>query len=148
MKLAVANKDRAGDLVRELADAAAARSQEEAPEFHPLDYSALLLRSAANDDEFVEKFLKLMWHRAGVTTEDFHIPRKPGFIGGIMGRIKSVLWKVFRYQHDRIAFQQNTVNTQLTAAIEFTHANHIARVKTLERRVAALEASLDRSVPE
>ena len=143
MRLTVANVDRTGDLGQEIARAAgamvAAKTRDELPIFLSTGDSVLSLRSAKKEGEYLDRLTNLMLSRTGVGTFDFHIPRKPGLLGSVVATIRQFLWKVLRYQHDRVAFQQNSINIQLTAAIEFMRAEYEQKIETLEKKVAELE---------
>ena len=143
MRLRVADKDMTGDLGREIVDAArdmaASKSKDELPIFLRPEDSVLSLRSARNEAEYLDRLTTLMLSRTGIGTLDFHIPRKPGLVGSAGAAMKRILWKLFRYQHDRVAFQQNSINIQLTAAIEFMQAEYEQRIRALENRISDLE---------
>ena len=49
--------------------------------------------------------------------------------------MKNSLWKLLRYQHDRIAFQQSAANELAIHALEF----QAGRIAELERRLARIE---------
>lgn len=143
MRLIVADRDRTSDLGQEIAGAAramvAGKAKDDLPIFLAPGDSVLSLRKAKNEAAYLDSLTTLMLSRAGTGTFDFYIPRKPGLLGGIGASVKRFLWKLLRYQHDRVAFQQNSINIQLTAAMEFMRAEYEQRIAALEKKVAELE---------
>ena len=83
--------------------------------------------------------IRLLRYRDGVDTLPFHIPGRPGLCGRLIVQVKKGLWKILRYQHDRIAFRQNLINTMLASALEFEIAQRRKETDDLMRRVAELE---------
>ncbi|MDD5679075.1 MAG: hypothetical protein PHW60_13970 [Kiritimatiellae bacterium] len=142
MKLSVAGQDRTYDLGRDLHRQAeamerTAASRKLAP--FPPEISALALARAPSEAEYLDRLIGLIGCRDAIDTLDFAIPRKPGVAGLFMARLKAFLWKLLRYQHDRIAFRQNLINTQLTSALAFEIAQRRKETVDLKRRVAELE---------
>ncbi|MFA5042686.1 MAG: hypothetical protein WC381_07295 [Kiritimatiellia bacterium] len=142
MKLSVAGQDRTQDLGIDLRRRAEAMKRSPAGrKLAPLppEIGALALARAGSDAEYMERLIRLIGYRDAVDTLDFDIPRKPGLTSLIMPRLKAFLWKLLRYQHDRIVFRQNLINTQLTSALEFEFAQRRRETDDLKRRVAELE---------
>jgi hypothetical protein len=104
-------------------------------EFH----SALILREAQNTSDYVQKLLDLLVLKSGGSTSDFYIQRRPGLIGALSAKFKQILWKLLRYQHERLLSQQNAVNTQLTVALQFMHEEHKREIQSLRGRIDELE---------
>jgi hypothetical protein len=73
--------------------------------------------------------------KSHVDTLKLDIARRPGFMGALMQRSRLFLWKLLRYQHNRIVTRQNLVNTQLTATLEF----QLEEIRRLRSRVDELE---------
>ena len=103
------------------------------------DISAMMLLDARSEEEYRAEFLRLLRYRNGLDTFDFHIPRKPGPAGALAARFKGVLWRLLRYQHDRIAFQQNLINELAIDALEFQQDRLDRELAELRQRVAGLE---------
>ena len=144
MKLIVAGKDRSHDIAPEIAQAALATSRlDEPPVFPSDDYSVLSLRAAQTDGEFLDAMIKAMWNRTGISTLDFHVPGRTSVKGRIMTAVRRFLWKLLRYQHDRIAFQQNTINAQMTAAIEFLRTEQKREILELRQEIRRMTAQVD-----
>ena len=143
MKIVVTGADRSEDLGQEITNAAramvASRGRDELPVFLATEDSVLSLRDAKTEAGYLDRLTTVMLSRTGVGTFDFYIPRKPGPLGSAGAAVKRFLWKLLRYQHDRVAFQQNSINIQLTAAIEFMRAEYQQKIVTLEKKVAELE---------
>ena len=140
MKVVVAGKDRTAELGPALsAGAQAMVGRDHAPKMLEEVYTSLSLRDAGNDAEFLDRLVLLLWHKTGVATVGFYMPRKPGPLGWIGAQLRRALWKVLRYQHDRIAYQQNMINTQLTVALEFMHEQYKGHIAELRTRVEELE---------
>lgn len=135
MKITVAGQDRSSDLGQAVA-AEAARLQAAggigalAP-----DHTALRLKVDDPRQDYLGKFIDLLRIRHGIRTTDYYIPRGPGLRGKVAVAVKTFLWKLLRYQHDRITYQQNAVNELTINALEFQQA----RIAELERRLARLE---------
>jgi hypothetical protein len=140
MKLHVAGRDRSEDLGHQVTgEARRLAARDDAPEFLDYPFSAVSLNSSGSGAEYLDRMLNLLTDKTGVSTEPFYIPRKPGPLGTLAAACKRLLWKVFRYQHDRVVFQQNMINLQLTAAIEFMHKEHSKETAALRERIAELE---------
>jgi hypothetical protein len=141
----VAGKDRSGDLGRAVAaDAARLQASGDVGALSP-EHSALVLKAAADRADYLRRYVDLLRQRHGVRTADFYVPRRPGWVGWVAGSVKPLLWKLLRYQHDRIAFQQNAVNELAIDALEFQREELERDLADLKRRMAALER--ERGVP-
>ena len=139
MKVVVAGKDRTQDLGRETAAAAERLSRKGVVPFLSPHHSALSLKSARNEREFLDLFTNLVRMRHGVRTGDFYIPAQPGWKSRLMVWLKTTMWRKLRYQHDRIAFQQNLINDLNTQALERQNAVLTREIEQLRRRVEQLE---------
>lgn len=146
MKLSVAGQDRTQDLGQALRRQAGVMESGPAGRKMarlPPEISALALAQAKSDDEYMDHLVRLIRYRDAVDTSDFDIPRMPGVMGLCLARLKAFLWKLLRYQHDRVAFRQNLINTQLTSALEFEFVQRRKEIADLKRRVAELEKRSD-----
>ncbi len=142
MKIVVAGRDRTPELgpeLRRAAEAMARLAPRRQPARIPPELSALALARAGSEADYLAILLRLIRCRDAVSTLDFNIPRHPGPIGLVLARIKAFLWKLLRYQHDRIAFRQHLVNAQLTGALEFEVMARQKEIAELQRRLAELE---------
>ena len=77
--------------------------------------------------------------RYALCTEPFPIPGKPGLTGCLMKRLKALLWKLLRYQHDRMAQQQSAINELVISAQDFQNTAFTQRIEALEQRIQELE---------
>jgi hypothetical protein len=145
MKISVAGRDRTEDLgpgLRRQAEAMTRLDPRRQPARIPEEIGALALARAKSDAEYLEQFARLVRYRDAVDTFDYNIPRKPGLTGFLMGRLKGFLWKLLRYQHDRIAFRQNMINGLYTSGLEFEIVARRKEIAELEQRVAELEKQM------
>lgn len=146
MKITVANRDRTADLGAAVRTTAQARRQQ-GPQPISIDpeISALRLRQAASDTEYLEILIRLMRRREDSDTRDFEILRKGGRLGPFVAAAKKFLWKLLRYQHARMAFQQNLFNEMAVSALEYEAVQRRREIESLGRRVAVLEARVKNS---
>jgi len=146
MHLEIAGQDRRADIGAELTRRAA-RHQGPLSRWAAMD-SALCLKTAQDRDEYMAHYCRLLRLRNALSTESFPIPGKPGAAGTLLRRVKAFLWKLLRYQHDRMAFQQNTINELVVSAVDFqrdaaqhSHARLERRIRDLESEVARLRGT-------
>lgn len=143
MNISVAGKDRSQDLGQKIDHAAEQlRKNPDAPEYLPLDYSALSLRDAADAADYLNRLIELIRRRSELNTIAFRIPRAHGPIRRVFSRVRAVLWRVLRYQHDHMAFQQNIINTQTASFLEFLFHDQRQEITRLRERIEQLEAQL------
>lgn len=145
MKLIVAGQDRTADVGARLQEDAARLRQgtgRKAPSWIPPDVQTHGLLHTPSQAAYLRELIRLLRYRDGVDTLDFVIPARPGFKGRLLGYLKRFLWKLLRYQHDRIAFRQNSINGYFASALEYENADREASLAALQHRVAALEARL------
>ena len=139
MNLSVAGKDRSGDLGRQVAaDAARLQASGAVGALAP-EHSALVLKTATDRADYLRRYLDLLRLRHGVRTADYYVPRRPGWAGRVAGAAKTVLWKLLRYQHDRMSFQQNLVNELAVDALEFQRDRMDRELADVKKRIDALE---------
>ena len=77
--------------------------------------------------------------RHGVRTGVYYISARPGWKGRLMTWLKTMMWRKLRYQHDRIAFQQNLINELNVQALERQNTVLTQEIEQLRRRVERLE---------
>lgn len=142
MRITVANEDRSGTLGRQIEEAAEAVRIGAGPSFLPIEYSALSLKTVRNETEYRHTLIKLLRNRSGLDTEDFDIPRKPGTAGKLFAALKRILWKLLRYQHDRMAFKQNVINDLVIGHMEFEMMTRDEQMRSLQNRISHLESAL------
>lgn len=147
MKIMIAGQDctkELGGKIRQRAVELKKLTGRAAPPEVSVEIGALALHKAASDADYLNHFVRLLRYRDAFDTYDFDIPRKPGVAGSIMARIKKVLWKLLRYQHDRIAFRQNLINGLFTSAVEFEMAERKRTDDELNRRLDKAESLLNK----
>ncbi len=142
MKIAIAGKDRSADLGPVLAADARERARDPSHVDLPWSLHALSLRDQKTGSAYFDHYLELLRRKNHVDTLNFDIPHRPGLGGRAWMLVKKVLWKVLRYQHARMAFRQNLINSHLTSALEYQRDLARKEVGELKRRIAALEAKL------
>lgn len=114
----------------------------------PAEVSALRMREAADPGMLLREMTSLLRHRNHVDIQIFDIPRRPGWKGAVMVRLKQALWKLLRYQHDRVCFRQNLINSHVTALLAFQCEHFSGEVDRLKARVADLEAGRGMERPD
>lgn len=139
LNVTVAGKDRAADLGRSLAEEAARLKANGSIGSLAPEHTALRLKRSMDLDDYVYHFIELLRMRHGVRTADYYIPRGPGLRGKVAVAVKGFLWKLLRYQHDRITLQQNLVNELEINVVEFQRDRLNQELADLKRRLAALE---------
>ena len=97
-----------------------------------------LLRDVTSPDALDRAFMELLRHRSQIDTLPFDFPRKPGLAGAVMFKVRAFLWKLLRYQHDRMSSRQNRVNAWMINSLE-------AQVATLNDKVEDLRKQLERT---
>ena len=137
MRIVVAGIDKTQELGSELTRRAA-RHQGALSPWSARD-SALSLKAACNMTDYLDQYSRLMQLRYALCTDPFPIPGKPGTKGALMKKFKAFLWKLFRYQHDRMAHQQNAINELVISAQAFQNTAFKQRIAALEQRIQTLE---------
>ena len=106
----------------------------------------LTLSDCSSEREYLKKFFWILKTAPQVHTRDFDIPVRNSIFAGFLTGIRRFFWKFFRYQHDRMAFQQNMVTQQLNSAIRYLENEYVKEIaryetemKNLANRVAELE---------
>ena len=147
MKITVAGQDRTGDLGPAMAaEADRLRAGGGIGALAP-DHTALRLKRSRDLDDYVYHFVELLRMRHGVRTSDYYIPRGPGLRGTVAVAVKTFLWKLLRYQHDRLTLQQNLINELEINAVEFQRDRVNQELADLKRRVADLEQACAKGAP-
>jgi hypothetical protein len=138
VKIIISGQDRTSEFepaIREQADRS--RRHPEAVNL-PGHLSALSLWGARDEDEFTGRYVRLSRVKQNIDTFKFYIPRKAGLGGALMALVRTFFWKLLRYQHDRMAFRQNVINTQFATALELQQDE----TESLRERIQALEKRL------
>lgn len=140
MHLIIAGKDRSSDIGEDLTRRAA-RHQGALSRWSPQD-SALSLKESRDAGDYLGRYCKLLRLRFALSTEPFAIPGKPGAAGTLLRKVKAFLWKLLRYQHDRMAYQQNAINELVISSVDFQRAASRDTQASLEQRIRSLEAEI------
>ncbi len=138
MRILVAGKDETKTIGSELTRRAA-RHQGPLSPWAPSD-SALSLKASRDMSDYLDRFGKLMRLRYALCTDSFSISGKPGVSGSLLKKVKAFLWKLLRYQHDRMAHQQNAINELVISAQDFQNVLISKNLTDLEQRIKTLEA--------
>lgn len=136
MRLTIAGQDRSSEIGATL-ERQARRHQGSLSRWAPGD-SALSLKQSLDTSDYLARYCRLLRLRYAASTEPFPVLGRPGATGALLRKLKGFLWKLLRYQHDRMAFQQNNINELVISAADFQQA----RIASLEQRIQQLEADL------
>lgn len=101
--------------------------------------SALSLKASRDMADYLDRYSKLMRLRYALSTDSFPVPGQPGLSGSLLKVLKAFLWKLLRYQHDRMAKQQNAINELIISAQDFQNSAFKQRIELLEKRIQELE---------
>ena len=142
MKLILNGQDRSADLGAALAAAARQRPAGQKPYAIAEAINALRLQGTANEAGYADELLRLLRYRDNVDTLPFDVPHKRSRMGALTAKFKGMLWKLLRYQHDRITGRQNLINHLYSSALECEHRQRAQEIRDLQRRLAALEQKL------
>jgi hypothetical protein len=136
MKIIIASKDRTAELAPGLKTGADARMADTCHEPLPWSLNALSLAEAKTETEFLERWADLSRRKSNMDLR-LNTPRPPGFAGRMIWFARGFLWRLLRYQHERVAFRQNLINSQTAATLEFQYdeiRRLRARLDELEKR--------------
>ena len=134
MKIIIGNKDRTTEFGPVLKAGADARMADKEHEQLPWSLHALSLRDAKNEPEFLDRWAELSRKKSNVALR-LNMPKPPGLASQLIWYARGFLWRLLRYQHDRIAFRQNLVNSQVSATLEFQHDE----IRRLRARIDEIE---------
>ena len=139
----IAGRDRTADLLPALRDEAVRHAADPMHHELPRELQACSLRDCRTEREFEARYFALLRRKHHAAPLDFTIQRRPGLRGAVMARLKRALWKLLVYQHDRMSFLQNMINTSLVSALDFDRQELRREVARLEGRLAELERRLE-----
>lgn len=139
MNITINNQDRTTELKARIEQGMQSHSDRPPPVQVPAELNALALRDARTQSEYQETLTRLIRYRDNVDTMPFDIPNRGGWIGKIAVLFKKVWWKLLRYQHDRITFRQNLINSLYASALEYERDQRRSEVAALETRIKKLE---------
>ncbi|MCS6771828.1 MAG: hypothetical protein NZ740_07345 [Kiritimatiellae bacterium] len=133
MRILLANRDRAPEWAPEIRQTVRRMEAQRRAIFLPPEIAALRLREARSEREYLEILTDLVRRRQHIDTLGYEIPRRKGILGLATWAVRSLLWVLLRYQHERLAFRQNRVNSNLVALLEAQGAEIAALRRELER---------------
>lgn len=144
MRLLINGRDRSEDVGEQLIETARQRPDCGLSRQIAEETDVLTLKSTGRITAYLDRHIELLRSRNCVDTAHFDFPARPGLMGCLMYLIRRFLWKVLRYQHDRMAFHQNSINVQLAYELEFEKEARKKDVKALEERLNRLESVMDK----
>ncbi|HMP89831.1 MAG TPA: hypothetical protein PJ991_06505 [Kiritimatiellia bacterium] len=97
-----------------------------------------LLSDQPNPEAMDRAFVELLRHRSQIDTLPFDFPRKPGRLGKLMFTIRAFLWKLLRYQHDRMSSRQNRVNAWIINHLEAQINAQNEKIEELRKQIERL----------
>lgn len=145
MLLIMAGEDRSKDLGKELV---ARTHAHPCPDLQAqIDREPILTHPRAIDstEPFSQTHLDLLRHRQCVNLDGFTTPAAPGIKGRLLHRIRLIFWSLLRYQHEWSTRKQNSINTQLTYALQFEQEERKRETDALRNRIDQLEQQLNQS---
>lgn len=129
-QILIAGDDRTTDILPESA------APGQTPDANP----AAVLLQARHEAEYLSALLAKLRTESGLRTTGFNHATRPGPLGRLQGFTRRFLWKLLRHQHDHMAFQQNAVNAETAAALEYLRAEYRRDLDRLALRLDALES--------
>jgi hypothetical protein len=95
-----------------------------------------------NEEAFADYYLQCLREAALVDINDFDIRERRATGAFLLVRLKKAIWALLRFYTYRLWSQQNQINSLLVTGLESQDARQSARIRTLEARVAELEARI------
>lgn len=129
-QILIAGNDRTRDILPEATDTATP------------DTTTPALPQARHEAEYLSRLLAKLRTESGLHTANLNPLPRPGLPGRLQAALHRFLWKLLRHQHDHMAFQQNAINAETAAALEFLRAEHRRDLDLLSQRLANLESRL------
>ncbi len=117
-QIVIGGCDRTAELLEPMAGAVRAMEERKDSVFLPEHVSALRLACVRSGTELALEYARLIRYSQHVDPGAFCLPPPRGAKGRVMHALRMVLWKVLRYQHERMFFRQNLVNSHLTGLLE------------------------------
>ena len=149
MKVTVSGQDQTDAIAAELHSRLEKMQQHPDRPHYLFDFkSARSLQGCESESEYLDTFLHLLTWRSGLGTQEFKIPGQSDLKGRFMTRLRVKLWHFLRYQHDRMAQQQNPVNWNITTALELLRIEQKRMDSEYRSRLEALEARLAEREPD
>lgn len=151
MRLFINGGDRSEDVGEQLIETARQRPDCGLSRQIAEEMDVLTLKSTGKMTAYLDRHVELLRSRNCVDTAHFDFPvsrlraqasdaARPGVVGCVMYLIRRFFWKALRYQHDWMAFHQNSINVQLAYELEFEKAEREKQIADLEKRLNRLES--------
>ncbi len=144
MVLMVAGQDRSGDLGQDIGAEANALDNAGLRERISGESRILDLRSAENENEFVDSQLKIFGVRTQLDLGECELPEKSsaGVVGRIIGAVRGFVWRLLKFAFGWIVFHQNVINEQ--QAITLAHEVRLRKRENREllERIELLESRI------
>ena len=140
MKIFVGGKDRSDDVGARIRCAAERRRLGPAPSVVSPDINALCLLRVSSENAYLREFLRILPYRDAFDAADVKISTRSGPVGWALTKVKSLLWRLIRFQYERVAFRQNLINRMFTTAIQAEVDSRERDLKELRFRIEALES--------
>ena len=142
-KIQIAGEDRTDELLPALEAAASARVDRLHAKRRMPEQTALGLREARSEAEFLERFLEHLRRQHGRFSEGYEpVPRK-GLSGRVRGAVQGLIARLLRFHQDPVQARQGLLNELLLSAMEFQQDAHRHDLERLADRVRALESRHD-----
>jgi len=94
-----------------------------------------------DDESFMQFYLDCLRNSVFVDINDFEIRERRRLGSGLLVALKKSVWTMLKFYTYRLWSQQNQVNGLLLMAIEGLDDKYRIRIKDLEARLAALQAT-------
>lgn len=117
-QILVAGRDRTAELSAPLAVLVREMEQRGASVFLPHDRSSLRLRDATSAPELMSLYADQLRFRHHVDLATTVLPPARGACGRLINRVRVLLWRILRYQHQRAFFRQNLINSHLVGLLD------------------------------
>jgi hypothetical protein len=108
--------------------------------FLPPHMSALRLRTARSGSELGATYADLLRYRHHVNPAAFFLPPARNLRERVLNGMRRLLWKVLRYQHERLFFRQNLINSHFTGLLDL----QARELQALRAEVESLRPGKDR----
>ncbi len=100
--------------------------------------NARSLREQENESAYLRELVRLIHFKRHVGTHAYRIPHRPGMVGKVMLAAREVLWKILRYQHDRMASRQNVINSHVIDLLSYEHEERVREIEQLRAELKAI----------
>lgn len=105
------------------------------------------LANIKDDESFMRFYLECLRNSVVVDINDFEIRERRRLGGGLLVALKKAVWALLKFYTYRLWSQQNQVNGLLLMAIEGLDDKYRNRIRDLEARLAAAQATQGKAAP-